>query len=84
MMPPIRTLSPVSTRSRVAMLPSLVAGVGVGVAVGVGVGDGIGVGVGVGAGVGPGTMELAIENSEVLPIESVAVAVMNWPPRYLR
>jgi hypothetical protein len=47
MNPPIRTLSPVSTRKRVEIFPRML-----GVAVGVGVGVGVWVGVGVGVGVG--------------------------------
>ena len=61
MNPPIKTLSPVSTRRRVEMFPKVpgvsvgvAEGGGVGVAVGVGVAAGVGVGVGVGTGVGVG------------------------------
>src|SRR5438105_4154256 len=57
MKPPISTLSPVSTRKRVEMFPS-VAGLGVGIGVGVAVDVGIGVGVGVGVGVGSGAQYL--------------------------
>src|SRR5664279_4215080 len=62
--PPIRTLSPVSTRRRVEMLPKVpgviigvVEGLGVGVAEGLGVGvaEGFGVGVAEGLGVGVAT-----------------------------
>src|SRR5947207_1911616 len=54
MNPPIRTLSPVSTRKRVEMFPKVV-GVGVGDAAGVGVGVGVAAGVRVGVGVGEPT-----------------------------
>src|SRR5450432_511974 len=47
--PPIRTLSPVSTRKRVEMFPKML-----GLAVGVGVGLDVGVAVGVGVGLGVG------------------------------
>src|SRR4051812_2002810 len=45
--PPIRTLSPVSTRKRVEMLARVVTGIAVGVAVGVALGVAIGVAVAV-------------------------------------
>ena len=55
MKPPIKTLSPVSTASRVEIFPSVLGGgVGVGLPVGVGVGLPVGVGVGVPLGVGVG------------------------------
>src|SRR4051812_40596235 len=54
MKPPMRTLSPVSTRNRVEILPSTVFGVAVGVALGVAVAVAVGLGVGVGVGVGVG------------------------------
>src|SRR5687768_14276655 len=76
MKPSMSTLSPVPTGRRVATFATK-PGVAPGVGEGPGVGVGVGLGVGVGA--GPGTSELAIENSEVLPFGSVAVAVMNWP-----
>src|SRR5437763_354212 len=47
MNPPIITLSPVCTKARVEMLPSLAGGVGVDVGVGVGVAVAVGVTVGV-------------------------------------
>src|SRR5256885_1485440 len=60
MKPPIRTLSPVSTRSRVEMLARVVEGaigvaVGLAVGVAVGVAVAVAVAVGVGVGVGPAT-----------------------------
>src|SRR3954451_9495472 len=48
MNPPMRTLSPVSTRRRVEMLASVVMGAALGVGVGGGVAEGTGVGVGAG------------------------------------
>src|SRR6266702_3148826 len=48
--PPIITLSPVCTKLRVLMLPSVVGGVGVGVGVAVAVGVGVTVAVGVAVG----------------------------------
>src|ERR1700730_11519620 len=60
MKPPIRTLSPVSTRKRVEMFPKVLGvTVGVGAAVGVGVATGVGVGVasGVGGDVGVGVAD---------------------------
>src|SRR4051812_4558767 len=59
MKPPMRTLSPVSTRKRVEMLARVVTeGVAVGVAdaAGVGLGKGGGVAVGVGEGTGPSSL----------------------------
>src|SRR6476620_9141376 len=50
--PPIRTLSPVSTRRRVEILARVVTGAGEAVAVAVGVGIAVPVGVAVGVGVG--------------------------------
>src|SRR5213593_2967254 len=52
MNPPIITLSPVCTKARVEMLPSLAGGVGVGVGVGVTVGVDVGATVAVGVTVG--------------------------------
>jgi len=53
-------------------------GVPVGLALGVPVGVGLGVPVGVGLGV-PRITGTQRENSDVLPVESVAVAVITWP-----
>ncbi len=55
--PPIKTLSPVSTLSRVEILPNNGGGVGVGVGVGITVGVGVAVGTGAGVGVGVGVGE---------------------------
>src|SRR5437773_2430342 len=55
MNPPMRTLSPVSTRRRVEIFPRMLAdGVPVGVALGVVVAEGVAVGLGVVVGVGEG------------------------------
>src|SRR6476619_3995774 len=54
MNPPMRTLAPVSTRSRVEMLARVVTGVGLGATDGVGVDVGVAVAVGVGVEVGVG------------------------------
>src|SRR2546430_6450182 len=71
MKPPIRTLSPVSTRSRVEMLARVVEGaigvaVGLAVGVAVGVAVAVAVAVGVGVGVGPATRNALRTDSEVV------------------
>lgn len=72
MKPPIKTLSPVSTRSRVEILPNRLGDeLGVGVGVGVGVVGGVGVGVGVGAAV---TVTVKLQLA-VFPVESETVLV---------
>jgi ribosomal protein S12 methylthiotransferase accessory factor YcaO len=82
MNPAIRTLSPKSISDRVAMLPSLVAGVGiaVGVAVAVAVAVALGVAVGVGVGVSLG---VAAPNALRELAENAAKAISTAPVRTL-
>jgi hypothetical protein len=73
MNPAIRALSPTSISDRVAILPSLVEGVGVGVGVGVDVALGVGVDVAVAVGVG-----LAVAEGVGVGL-AVAEGVGVWP-----
>ena len=63
----------------VAVFVGVGEGPGVAVFVGVGDGPGVGVFVGVGVGVGGNVTVTQAENSEVLPLGSVATAVMLSP-----
>src|SRR5436190_23152791 len=81
MKPPIRTLSPVSTRKRVEMFPRI-AGEALGVAVGVSVGLGVAVGVGVDVGVGIGLAVAVGVGVEVGPdCAQYLPPVPNWPAK---
>ena len=75
MNPPMSTLSPVSTRRRVATLRSC-AGVGVGVALGVGAG----VAVGVVLGVGDAAIPVVVKEEELFCGLSSSVEVLAAEP----
>ena len=69
----------VAVEVAVGVVVGVAVGVWIGVAVAVGVAVGVAVTVGVGVGVAC-TTTLHAENSEVLLLGSVAVAVITWPP----